>query len=213
MEATSAPRMGCSGCPLGFVQGGASVCRDELDLARGSPWLCLPHIRSLMGATTLLEWGFGTCCCLGGCQRWGGGGCSTACACKVWGGEGRGQGWCPQPPLTTDSPAETQLWPHSTVQGQDGAQWGCCCPSALGMESRMIPGGHPLTPRKAKRARQRAAPVGFASPCSPALSLLPALGLASWAGAWHGAEGLAGGRTAPPPPSLLAAEELKTQPL
>lgn len=46
--------MGCCGCLLGFAQGEVSVCRNELDLACGSPW---PLVRSLMGATTLLAWG------------------------------------------------------------------------------------------------------------------------------------------------------------
>lgn len=54
----------------------------------------------------------------------------------------------------------------------------------------------------------------------PASCLVPAFGLASPAGAWHCREGLGWGPgcfSSPPPPfpsrSLLAAEELKTQPL
>lgn len=72
----------------------------------------------------------------------------------------------------------------------------------------MIPGGHPLTPRKVKWARQRAASVGFASPCSPACTWAGILGrgLARRRGAGWGPD-------CSPPPSLLAAEELKTQPL
>lgn len=175
------------------------VCGDEWDSARGSLWHCPPHIRSIMGATALPAWGIQDPLLAGGFPELEGGGGRkdrpTAYTCKEWGGVGA-ELVPPTPFCLLAAPLKPIRGPTTACGVWDGAQRGCCQSPALGMGSRMVPRDHPLTPRRA---------AGQAACCTPGLCQPPAplprpcrlpLGWHPRAGAWHGAEGLAGGRAA-----------------
>jgi len=111
-------------------------------------------------------------------------------------GEGVGQSPAPSPFCRRAAPHQPTHGPAAPGRGQEGAQRGRCQTPALGTESGAVPGA---TPRPSEGR-------GPGSPRSAASS--PRAGIAGRA--WHGAGGWLG--AGPLPRSLLAAEELKTQP-
>lgn len=192
------PRPRRCGHRLAFAWGGAAspaMCGVKLDCACASPWHCPPHIRSLRGAASMGD--AGPNAGLGGLPKLRGQRLSHGVYLQRV-GWGWGRAGAPSPFCLPAAP-EAPPWPHGTGGGgwQDGAEGDAAKPPHGDGEqdgTRGRPSGG--------WAGQRAAPSGFASPLPPATSLPPALGLASRAGPWHSAEGLAGGRAASPlPPS------------
>lgn len=108
------------------------------------------------GTTTLRHGRCRTCCWLGSSQRWGEGLSHSVCL------QGMGRGWAkaatPSRVRLLAAPRSPSVVPH-TVRGRDGAQWGCCRPPALGMESGTVPGGERGGERSTRGLRQPPLPA------------------------------------------------------
>lgn len=188
--------------PTGLCLGrgcGAPVCGDELDLARGSPWHYLPQIKSLMGAAALLACGMQDPLLAGGLPKLGWG--TKAVPRRVPAKSGEGMGMMPPAPSAyRQSPTSPAVAPRHCEGGRMGHSGDAAKPLLWGWRAGW---GPPPCSSEGSGPGSVLHPWALPAPCSPALSLPPALGLASRVGVWHSAEGLAGGRAAPllPPSS------------